>query len=228
MPTQVTGTIEFVQHIADGRVLKSSSLKISVMPFFYEVDGKRESFDGVVSQAVTDDAMNYVFIDNDGDLQVNTTGWPNNTHIRLAIVATSGGSIVEIENHRVFLAAGLAREINWEKDDALETTTSTDWQEKISLSGVQLPAGTYMVEWYAEVKHINDTIGQYCEARVEADDSVEIGFSSWHFSTWEDFGGMILHTFATDGTHHFDIDFRAQGGGTAGIRRARLLVWRIG
>lgn len=228
MPTQVEGTIEFVQHIADGRVVQSGNLAISIMPFNYEVDGKRAEFVGVTNQAVTDNASNYVYVDHEGNLQVTTVGWPDNTHVRLALVTASGGVIIAIQNKRVFLVAALDKEINYESDEAIDTTALTDWQEKLKLSVVGIPVGIYLIQWYCEMKHSNNTLSEYAEARVMVDDTTEIGQSLWPYGNYEDMAGFRVYDVGSAGDHEFDIDFRVQGGGTAYIRRARLFLWRIG
>jgi hypothetical protein len=128
---------------------------------------------------------------------------------------------------RVILTATLDKEINYESDEAADTTALTDWQEKVKLSVTDLPAGTYLVQWYCEMKHSNNTLSEYAEARVTIDDTTEIGQSIWPYGDYEDMAGFRVYTMGSAGDHEFDIDFRVQGGGSAYIRRARLFLWRI-
>jgi hypothetical protein len=224
---KVHGTMELDAYLANGRVKQTGLLEIMVNPLGYEVDGKRNAYAGILGQAVTDDATNYVYLDHTGALQVNTTGWPDNTHVRLARVVTQNGSITTIMDDRVILTATLDKEINYESDEAADTTALTDWQEKVKLSVTDLPAGTYLVQWYCEMKHSNNTLSEYAEARVTIDDTTEIGQSIWPYGDYEDMAGFRVYTMGSAGDHEFDIDFRVQGGGSAYIRRARLFLWRI-
>lgn len=226
MPTAVSGTLEFVQHIADGRVVQSGNLAVSIMPFAYEVDGHQYEYAGVTNQAVTDDANNYIYIDHNGTLQVTTAGWPDNTCIRLALVTASGGVITAIQNKRIFLVATLDKEITFENSEGESSTTSTSWQQKLRLTTPDLPTGDYLVEWYCEIKHSNATQSEFIEARIEIGDTTEKGFSAWAFPAWDDFSGMAFAE-GISGVQTFDLDFRVQGGGTAYIRRARILFRRI-
>jgi hypothetical protein len=62
--------------------------------------------------------------------------------------------------------------------------------------------------------------------RVEVNDTTEIGFSIWAYNVFEDSGGFAV-TDLSAGSYTIDLDWRQSGGGTAYIRRARLLFWRI-
>lgn len=226
MPAQVFGTIVQELQIADGNVAMDGDLSIAVQAFPYEIDGNRQMFAGAIGQSVTDDATNYVFIDNEGSLEIQTTGWATTTHIRLARVVAVDGLITQILNERVFLAAEMDKEVNYNAEEGESTTTSTSWQQKVSLTTPSLPAGTYMVHWYAEVKHSNSTMNEYSEVRCRANDTIELGFCAWAFPVYDDFGGFRVVELGA-GVQTLDIDFRMQGDGTAYIRRARLMMWRI-
>lgn len=93
-----------------GRVTASrTSLKVDVPGFKYDIGGKRGVYAGAVSQSVTDDDTNYIYLDNNGSLQINTTGFPTTaTHIPLARVTAASGEIVAIHEERVLLASSSA------------------------------------------------------------------------------------------------------------------------
>lgn len=96
--------------LAAGRVTASvTSLKIEVSSFKYDIGGERGSFVGAVDQSVTDDDTNYVYLDSDGTLQINITGFPTDvTYIPLARVVCASGEVVAIHEERVLLASSAA------------------------------------------------------------------------------------------------------------------------
>lgn len=227
MPVTVQGTVDLDAYAAPGRVKMHQDLSIMVNPFSYEVDGKRQFYAGVMGQVVTDNTMNYVYLDKSGTLQVNTTGFPEESHVRLARVSTQpAGLIRDIIDERVFLTAALDLEITFASSQGESSTPSTDWQQKLRLTTPDLPEGDYLIEWYAEMKHSNSTLNEYIEARIELNDDTEIGYSAWSFPAWDDFSGMAFAE-GISGVKTFDMDFRAQGGGTAYLRRARMLFRRL-
>ena len=96
--------------LAAGRVVASvASLKIEVSSFKYDIGGERGSFAGAVDQSVTDDDTSYVYLDGDGALQINITGFPTDvTYIPLARVVAANGEVVAIHEERVLLASSAA------------------------------------------------------------------------------------------------------------------------
>jgi hypothetical protein len=90
----------------EGAVLADGDLSIKVNAFYYVVAGLHGRYVGVVGQAVTDDATNYVYMDATGMLVVNASGYPATaTHVRLARVIAAGGIIVRIVLERAFFGA---------------------------------------------------------------------------------------------------------------------------
>lgn len=228
MPTSVFvtgGQIGMVGVLEPGLVQPDNDLSIAILRFHYELDGVRSEYVGAINQAVTDDAWNYVYLDYDGSLNINTTGFPTTTHIRLARVRALDGGIVAIDDERVLLSAGIDKNLGYNNAEAQDSTTSTSWQQKLRVTK-DLEDGTYIVQWYCELRHSNNDAAERAEMRVEVNDMTEIGYSIWPYNLFEDSGGFGVNTF-TAGTYNFDLDYRQQGGGTAYIRRARLFVWRI-
>lgn len=81
-----------------GRIVSAASadpLAIDIGAFGYRVGDTHGVFAGDTDIAVTDDATNYVMIEEDGDILVNTTGWLA-TNARLGVVVAASGSIVSI------------------------------------------------------------------------------------------------------------------------------------
>lgn len=226
MPTRVEGQVDLEIFISSGRVKADGDLSIGIEAFSYEINGKKSRFDGVASIPVTDDDTNYVYISTVGDLEVTTSGWPDANHLRLARVVALNGLITNIVDERVFLAAEVDREINQGAEENQSTSTSGVWEQKLRLTTEVLPAGKYLVQWYMETKHSDSELGNYVEARVQVNDTLEIGYCAWPFPAWDDFGGF--RTFdVTGGAQNIDLDFKVNGSGTAYARRARLFLWRI-
>jgi len=209
-----------------GLIRPDGDLTVAIIAFNYELDGVRSKFDGAINQSLTDEAWNYIFLDFDGSLNINTTGFPTTTHIRLGKVHTHDGGIIAIDDERVILAAGIDKAVKKNTAEAQDSTTSADWQQKLRLSLTDIDEGTYVVQWYCELRHSNNDAAERAEMRIEVNDMTEIGYSIWPYNLFEDSGGFAV-TDLSAGSYTIDLDYRQQGGGTAYIRRARLLVWRI-
>lgn len=229
MPSSVYvtgGQVGMIGVLEPGLVQPDNDLSIAILRFHYELDGVRSTFDGAINQMVTDDSWNYVFLDFDGSLNINTTGFPSTTHIRLARVRTLDGGIVAIDDERVLLSAGIDKTIHQAVAEGQDGTTSADWQQKLRLALLGIPNGKYIVQWYCELRHSTNDIAARAEMRVEVNDMTEIGYSLWAYNIFEDAGGFAVADLSA-GNYSIDLDYRQQGGGTAYIRRARLLFWRI-
>lgn len=119
------------------------------------------------------------------------------------------------------------------EDDSESSTSSTSWQQKLRLTLTNIPAGSYEIEWYAELYH-TDT-GSAASARVQRDDSTTIAQARYYAASgwalnYQAFGG-IKHTDLSAGSYTYDLDYTVgdnSGGSTSAyIRRARLLVTRL-
>jgi hypothetical protein len=226
MPTQVAGTVNVVAILEPGLVKDDGGLSVAVLRFNYELDGVRQTFGGALNQGLTDDSWNYVYLDFDGSLNINTTGFPTTTHIRLAKVRADNGAIVAISDERVLLAAGIDKAIHQDTAEGQDGTTETTWQQKLRLSVNGIPDGKYIVQWYCELRHSNNTATEIAEMQVEVNDITQIGYSLWPYNIFEDSGGFAVADLAA-GDYTIDLDWKVSGSGTAYIRRARLLFWRI-
>ena len=215
-----------IGQLEPGLVRPDGDLSVAILRFNYELDGVRSSYAGAINQSLTDDSWNYIFLDWDGSLNINTTGFPTTTHIRLARVHTQDGGIVAIDDERVLLAAGIDKTINKATAEGQDSTTSTSWEQKLRLTLNGLEDGTYIIQWYCELRHSNNTGTERAEMQVEVNDMTQIGYSMWPYNIFEDSGGCAV-TDLSAGDYTIDLDFRQQNGGTAYVRRARLLFWRI-
>jgi hypothetical protein len=227
MPAQVEGTVELEVHLKPGRVKEDGDLSIAVGAFAFEINGARQTFAGTTSQAVTDNTTNYVFLNEAGAFTVQTSGWNDNVEIRLARVITSGGFITKIMEERVLLAAALDNELAFDSSNGVSSTTLTTWQEKLSVVTPSLPAGTYRVHWNLELKHSDDVDANFAEARLHWNDTTEIARCQNRLSRYDHRGGYSADALGA-GVQQFDLDYRAQGGGTASVRRAKIMIERMG
>lgn len=228
MPSSVYvtgGTVQMEGTLAPGLVRPDGDLSFSLLAFHYELDGVRLTYAGSVNNSLTDNSWNYVYLDYDGSLNVNTTGFPTTTHIRLAKLRTQNGAIVAQDDERVLLAAGIDKDVHTAMVEGQDSTTSPDWQQKARLNLTDINAGTYIVQWYCELRHSNNDATQRAEMQIEVNDTTQIGYSVWPYNLFEDSGGFAVYDFSA-GSYTVDLDYRQQGGGTAYIRRTRLLSWR--
>lgn len=88
--------------IAQGRVVQEASLTVGIWPINYRLNGVSKQYDGASAEAVTDDETNYLYLDADNALVINTTGFPVDpaTFLPLAQVICENGSISEIVDCR--------------------------------------------------------------------------------------------------------------------------------
>ena len=110
MPVTVQGTVTQAVTLQHGLVfLHPDPLKVNIDPFKYDIGGQRGTYAGVLGQSITDDDTSYVYLDADGTLNVNTTGWPTEvTYLALARVVAASGEIVAVNEERVLLASSAA------------------------------------------------------------------------------------------------------------------------
>jgi hypothetical protein len=114
--------------------------------------------------------------------------------------------------------------------DSETTTSSTTAQQKLRLTVANMPVGRYRVAWSYEWQQTG-TISDSFLGRVQVDDTTTIAEQETEpqdisSSQWTPAAG-IAYLNLTSGSHNFDIDYWVTSGGTAGIRRARLEVWRV-
>lgn len=92
MLDRLTKVVEWANQ---GRVVKDGSLTVGVFPIDYRLGGTNKTYAGSASQAVTDNATNYVYLDASNALVINTTGFPGDltTFFPLATVVTVSGAM---------------------------------------------------------------------------------------------------------------------------------------
>jgi hypothetical protein len=105
MPQAVVGNLEIATSFRDGTIEENGPLSVDIIKFNCDLAGNQTKFIGVSNQPVTDDATNYFWLDLNGVLHTNTTGYPASGALRIGRVVTSGGYISRIWDDRAFLGA---------------------------------------------------------------------------------------------------------------------------
>jgi len=108
-------------------------------------------------------------------------------------------------------------------NDSESSTTSTNWQEKASLSVSSIPAGKYRIGWCAELKQSGDA---KAILQVQLDDSDQINGTTENKGEYRTHSGFKKKNL-TAASHTIDIDYKQNNNGTAFIRNARIELWRI-
>lgn len=123
---------------------------------------------------------------------------------------------------------GVPANLGYIEDNALSGTVAGTYQQKLRLSVASLPVGTYIVFWqYVVTGTANNTqIG----SQVQLDDVTTLDQIKVRLAVADSAqsvtGFKLLTAFS--GSHTFDIEWYKSGGsGTAQIRSARLVFWRI-
>jgi hypothetical protein len=112
-----------------------------------------------------------------------------------------------------------------ENDEDESVTTDTAWQQKLRLTTPSLAIDDrYVFFWYLEIKA--NLQNKNSAARIQVDDTTTILESEREGNEWFPMSGLYIATIAIAGTHTIDIDYRAIDG-TAYIRRARLIGWKV-
>lgn len=120
------------------------------------------------------------------------------------------------------------------KNDPLASTTSSTYQQRLRLTlSSTVNSAVYLVMCNANVRNTN--VGGAVQVRLQSDDTITHGEAKYYSgdsggSNW--FDDFIQFTcvdwFDGDGTSmDFDLDYRAQHGGTAYIQDARIIIWRL-
>jgi hypothetical protein len=103
MPAAVVGNLDISTSFRDGLIEEHGPLSIDIVKLNCDLNGEQHHYNGAIAQPVTDDATNYFWLDLNGTLQTNTTGFPASAALRLGRVVTSGGYITKIIDDRAFL-----------------------------------------------------------------------------------------------------------------------------
>ena len=108
------------------------------------------------------------------------------------------------------------------------TTTSATYQNKLTLTSGVVPAGDYIITWYADVS--NSDKSKQTEVRIFLDSTTAISeFITPNLITDNNpipYGGSIVTTL-TNASHTYELDFRSIDATTASIEHSYLSFWRV-
>lgn len=138
---------------------------------------------------------------------------------------TSPVQWMEIASEGSISVYGTAHQEN--SDDGESSTTSGSFQQKLRMTTGDLLSGTYRIGWYYEWHKSNKTnfvtqvqVNDTTTAMSVFEEAVDSGANQWFARS-----GFYYHTGS--GILNVDLDYHADGSGTASIRRARLEIWRV-
>lgn len=129
-------------------------------------------------------------------------------------------------------AAGL-QFVNNAESLGISSTSNTAFQQKVSLALAGLDAGSYLICFYAEVRH--QVPGDAIECRIEQNNTTTIALQRYYSGdsggvNWlDDFDAFTGYRILNlSGNQTFDMDYRTVSGGFSGIiRNASIVAWRI-
>lgn len=75
-------------------------LKVGALPIRYRIGATPYSFAGSASYTLTADATNYVYLDTDQILEHSISGWPEESHFKLAVVTTDATDVTAVSDRR--------------------------------------------------------------------------------------------------------------------------------
>ena len=88
-------------------------------------------------------------------------------------------------------------------------TYSVDWEEKLKVDYTSLEESNYLLSWSFEIKSNDNTINNYCEARILVNSSNSIATNSWLYAKHQYFNGIDIGKLT--GAFSISIEYRRQG-----------------
>jgi len=132
-----------------------------------------------------------------------------------------------LDNLSIPSASVFGTQFNQNSSDGESGTTGDTPVEKVSLAMTSLPSGAYIIHWSAEIQNTDNT-GEN-NGQVQINDATTI--AEWVIEpqdsvNWYPIGG-VYYASSLSGNVDVDMDFWNTGSGTANIRRARIICWRV-
>jgi hypothetical protein len=119
---------------------------------------------------------------------------------------------------------------NYVIDEALSSTNSTSYQNKISLSTGDVPEGDYRIGWHFEWRISKQNGSFYYRIQLDNTTDIDTGNNSPYndVNIWNPVTNFYYVETLSSGSHTFDLDWRSSAGNsTAYIRAARFEFWRV-
>lgn len=112
------------------------------------------------------------------------------------------------------------------ESDAESNTSSSTFQDKLTLVTATVPAGDYHIGFYAEIANSSAEDTTEVRCTVDAVEVAQMENETKDNDNFVSFGGFKISTL-TNAAHTLKIQFRRGTSGTAAIRRARIEIWRV-
>lgn len=149
-----------------------------------------------------------------------------------AVTAAQIGAAETLHTHVVdditdFDTNVFGTEYNYIKNDKDQYSSGTSWSTALTLSASNLPSGKYYFAWNCEttLSRTNSKV-EISVTQNWTQNIGEIVIEPKDTSNWYPYSGFKEMTISGD--HNFYIDFRSSArNATAGIRRVRMILWRI-
>ena len=184
MPVEVQGTLDLSGILADGRIESDGDLTVKINGFYYDLSGLKGYYHGSCGNIVTDNNINYIYIDSSAVLNINTSGYPTGVHIRLGRVVASGGFITRIISERALFT-----------DASSSGGMVPDTRQVIAGDGLTGGGDLSQDRTLNVVANIDGSIV------VNADD-IQVGILATD-TQHGNHGGGLLHSIATESTSGF-------------------------
>jgi hypothetical protein len=141
-------------------------------------------------------------------------------------IDTASGTLQnQIDNIEIIFGS----ELGYASSETESTTTNSTPQQKVRLSKTSLPSGTYHIDYSTEYARLNDKNSE-SNVRVQINDTTTIAS---HYDEDSKGGAGLYHMVsgmyeaALSGNVDIDLDYYDTGGGTTGVRRSRISIWRV-
>ena len=121
-----------------------------------------------------------------------------------------------------------AYDYRFQFDESESSTNSVNWEDKLSYTFTDLPAGTYRIAFYTEAKVQSSAQKYYIRYTVDGTEKCSSSGQNTGQEDWVMSTGFIRLIVTEDGSHTFKIQWCASSSQhTAYIRRARIELWRF-
>jgi hypothetical protein len=165
-----------------------------------------------------------IAFENSDTKYVSTNGSGN-----LIFKDPSTGSDLTLSDFITLPATAFAPSYQYAESLAESTTTSTTYQNKLTLTTPTLAAGDYRIAWGFDFSiDTNDRSIQY---RVQVDNTTTLSEAQTYSSFAVDGanGSGFAKVTLTNATHFIDIDYRrsSASSSTVRIKNARIDIWRL-
>lgn len=157
-----------------------------------------------------------VVADNPNDILTLVAG------TNISITTNAATDTITINNTNIF-----GTEFQQAVSDAVSTSNSTTYVNKLTMTTTSLPLGTYRVSWRAETQ--SAATNNSVDARIQLNATTDLGSriqEAQDVRDWYNFSGFVY--LSLSGINTFNMDYRSNpAASNMSIRRARIELWRV-